>query len=63
MTPAYISIEEFDTPGEVSAQLACASNTACVGNDVPGPNVDPMDDHNHKKDCVVLFSEMYRVFE
>ena len=27
-----------DTPGELSAQLACSPNAACVGDDVPSSN-------------------------
>ena len=33
----------FDTPGELSAQLACSPYAACVGDDVPLANIGSMD--------------------
>ena len=32
----------FDTLGELSAQLACSTYAACVGDDVLGANIEPM---------------------
>ena len=33
----------FDTPGELSAQLACSPYAAHEDEDVPGANIEPMD--------------------
>ena len=33
----------FDMTGEISAQLACSTYSACVGNDVLGAKIGPMD--------------------
>ena len=33
----------FDTPGELSAQLACSPYTAHKDEDVPGANIESMD--------------------